>query len=182
MGEAVVRRLGTAARIEDVTIEAGAARATFYVYFPTWEDFLLALRDRALVSLAAEFRAALANDRDWRGRIAQLPDLIVDLTLSLEGWHATAFLGPVADRPRDSAFDLTAAVAGLLAEGSAAGALTVENVPETAHLVYAMLHQTADRVEKGEDRATAVAACQALLLRALDAKPVPVRRREPATP
>lgn len=178
VGEQVVRRQGPAARIEDVVAAAQVARGTFYVYFPAWEDFLAALRDRALSELALRFEAALAAELDWTGLIGRLPSLVVELTADLEGLHPVAFHGPQVARPRETGFDLTLRLAELLAAGQARGALDTASPAATAPLIYALLRETADRVQAGAEPGAAVDACQHLLLRALAVRPTPVRARD----
>ena len=175
VGEQIVRRQGPAARIEDVVTAAQVARGTFYVYFPTWEDFLAALRDRALDELALQFEAALAAEPDWIGLIGRLPGLIVELTADLEGLHPVAFHGPQVAAPRRAGFDLTLRLAELLAAGQARGALDAADPTATAPLIYALLRDTADRVQAGADSGAAVDACRELLLRALAVRADPIR-------
>ena len=45
----VLRSKGPAkVRVEDVTRAAGAAKGTFYLYFSSWEDLLVAVREHLL--------------------------------------------------------------------------------------------------------------------------------------
>lgn len=169
-GEREIRRLGAATRVEDVVKAAGAAKGTFYVYFATWEDFLFALRERVFAQLDARFAAWTQAAPDWVERIGGLPELFVDMTLGLEGLHQAVLHGPIGARPpRSREHDVIQRLADLLEEGVAAGALAVEDPPQTARLVFALLHETADLVERGQARGRAVAAARAFLLRAVSA-------------
>lgn len=172
-GEAVVRRLGLAARIEHVTAAAGAARATFYVYFPTWEAFLEALQARAYASLSERFEAVIAAQADWVGLVGGLPKAVLDLTLSLEGLHA-AFHAAARASPYGS--ELTARLTELLEAGRAEKALTFGDAAATARLVQALLHETADQILAGAPAGPALEACRAFLLAGLKAQPRPVGR------
>ena len=50
--ESLLRRGGTV-RVEDVVAEARAAKGTFYVYFATWDDLLMAVRARIFAAFQA---------------------------------------------------------------------------------------------------------------------------------
>ncbi len=54
-GERIIRRKGSNARVEDIVQAANASKGTFYVYFETWESFLLELRHRVFQDLDARF-------------------------------------------------------------------------------------------------------------------------------
>lgn len=170
--ERVLRARGLSARVEDVVREAGAAQGTFYVYFQTWEDLLLVLRERAFERFDSRFPKidSLRSDEDWRSMVPGLPSLFTDLTLELEGLHAALFHGPIARvPPTDPRHDVMARLAELFAAGTKAGALSVPQPRLAARLAFAMLHETADLVESGADRARATDGCAAMLSRALSA-------------
>ncbi|WP_449066029.1 TetR/AcrR family transcriptional regulator [Planomonospora algeriensis] len=57
----VLREQGEPAnRAAAVTAEAGTAKGTFYVYFPSWEDLLVAVHDRLMDDYSAPLRERLA--------------------------------------------------------------------------------------------------------------------------
>lgn len=168
--ERVLRERGLSARVEDVVRQAGAAQGTFYVYFRTWEDLLLVLRERAFEGFDSRFPKveALRSAEDWRAMVAALPALFTDLTLELEGLHAVLFHGPIARvPPTEPRHDVMARLADLFVAGTQAGALSVPQPRLAARLAFAMLHETADLVEAGADRARTTGGCAALLSRAL---------------
>ena len=166
--EAVIRRHGAASRVEHIVREAGTARGTFYVYFETWEELLLVLRDRVFEQLDAHFSTWAESAGDWREMALGLPDLFVDMTLGLEGLHQAILHGPVSQLPpRSVRHDVIRRLADLITEGVAAGAFAVTDPKTTARLVFAVLHETADLVERGSQRSSAVAAAQEMLIRAL---------------
>lgn len=176
-GERVIRRLGTAARVEDVAHAAHAAKGTFYVYFTTWEDFLLALRDRVSEQLASRFEAFVTECADWVELVGGLPGLFIDMTLTLEGLHAAVFHGPVARAaPTNPRLDVMARLRRLISEGVEANALQVQDVGTTTRFLFALLHEAADLVESGQRRDVVASALRTLLLNALAVRHVPLRR------
>lgn len=167
--EAVIRRQGATARVEDIVREAGAGRGTFYVYFETWEDLLLVLRERVFEQLGQRFSVWTQSARDWRELVSGLPELFVDMTLGLEGLHQTILHGPISQTPpRQTRHDVIQRLTDLIIQGAAAGAFAVADPRVTARLVFAVLHETADQVERGASREATVAAAQDMLIRALE--------------
>lgn len=174
-GERLIRARGAAVRVEDVTSAAAASKGTFYVYFESWDAFLLALRDQAFAGLAAAFDDWVRAQPDWRTLIRGLPDLFVDLTLSLEGLHNAIFHGPIAHVPvSGTRFDVLRRLADLVEQGRAAGALTAADPAMTAHFIFAVTHSAADLVERGHNRDWVVHAFGDLLADTLQTKPLPV--------
>lgn len=176
-GERVVRQMGNAARVEDVVHAANASKGTFYVYFDTWDDFLIALRDRASKQLESRFEAFQQECGDCVEFIGGLPALFIDLTLSLEGLHAAVFHGPVAQvAPTNPRADVMVRLRKVIAEGSEAKALQAPDIATTTRLAFGVLHEAADLVEGGEDRKVVSPALRTLLLNALRVRQVPFRK------
>lgn len=173
--EAIVRRDGAAARVEDIVREAGAARGTFYVYFETWDDCLMALRERVFEQLHERYMAWIQGAKTWPERLSGLPELFVQMTLGLEGLHQAVLHGPISQRPpRQTRHDVIRVLAELIEEGVSEGALAVTDPKSTARLMFAVLHETADQVERGAPREATLAAAQEMLMRSL------VRSKRPA--
>lgn len=182
-GERVLRRLGSAARAEDVTTAAGASKATLYVYFDSWEVFLLALREQVLAGLQAEFEAELAAHDGWGQQIAALPAIFVDLTLGLGGLHRAVLHGPIAHAPpADTRYDIRGRLAELLRDAAAAGEVEAPDPLEAANFVYVLLREACDRVEAGGDPDQVIATCRRMLLRALHVRLLPVSPRPASSP
>lgn len=176
-GEQIIRRLGRDARVEDVVQAANASKGTFYVYFETWEQFLLALRDRVFRQLDARFERYRLDCADWAELVGGLPALFIDLTLSLEGLHAAVFHGAVGHvdvtNPR---LDVKSRLAELIRDGIDQGALQAPDVAATSRFLFALLHQAADLVEAGRDRNQIAATLSQLLLNALQVQRVRLRQ------
>jgi len=179
-GERVVRRMGSEARAEDIVQAANASKGTFYVYFETWESFLLELRDGVFRELEARFERYRSECTDWVELIGGLPALFIDMTLSLEGLHSAVLHGPVAhvgiDNPRH---DVMSRLAEVIAEGIDCKALQAPDVAATAQFLFGLLHQAADLAAAGHDRDRVAGTLQHLLLNALKVKRVRLRKHAP---
>ena len=163
----VMRRRGAATTIEDVAQEAGAARGTVYLYFPTWEALVLELRSLVLVEFgrrAAPLLAGTPADRDWPRGAEQLASALVDFMIGLSGLREGLFHAPGV--PRLSA-DATAPMAAFLRAGAGAGQLAADDPESTARLICAAAHATADAIVAGEGRLRALAALGDLVRRAV---------------
>jgi len=172
--ERLLARAPGPVRVEDVTREAGAAKGTFYLYFPTWDDLLEAVRDRALTRFAAGAPMPAPGEAvaDWASTLEGLAEAFVDFNLGLGRLHDVLFHGDFAQaRPMPPHQAASAVLATLIRRGQAAGAFgPVDPVP-TGRLLFAALHETADAVRDGADRERALAALRVLLRRALSPAP-----------
>jgi AcrR family transcriptional regulator len=156
-----------ASRVEDVTAAAGAAKGTFYLYFPSWDDLLVAVRDRIFDEYAAVVRTQLADPRhvDWWALLDAECVRFVDFIVELGGLHDAIFHGPITYRPIDDTRSATKLVAELLRAGIAAGAFAPVDIEPSAQLLFAALHTTADAIAQGGDRARFLQALRRLLHR-----------------
>jgi AcrR family transcriptional regulator len=158
-----------ASRVEDVTAAAGAAKGTFYLYFPSWDDLLVAVRDRILDAYAAVIRTPFADPHrvDWWALLDAECVRFVDFIIELGGLHDAIFHGPIAYPPIDDARSATRLVSELLRAGIAAGAFAPVDIEPSAQLFFAALHTTADAIARGGDRARFLQALRRLLHRCL---------------
>jgi AcrR family transcriptional regulator len=143
-------------RVEDVTQEAGTAKGTFYLYFASWNDLLVAVRDHLLSSYAAEVRtriAAAAPSELWAALENECV-LFVDYVIGLGGLHEAIFHGPTADQPIDATHSAQALISELLSAGIAAGACRSVDSDAASPLLLSLLHATADGIVRsgGRDR------------------------------
>jgi AcrR family transcriptional regulator len=151
----VLRSQGpTKVRVEDVTRAAGAAKGTFYLYFSSWEDLLLAVRDQILSTYASEVDARLAAARppEWWGTIESECVRFVDFVLELGDLHRAVFHGPVADRAIEAEHSAETLIARLLRAAIAAGICRPVDVDAAASLLFSILHTTADEVARSGRR------------------------------
>jgi AcrR family transcriptional regulator len=167
----VLRRDGAGARVEDIVREAGAAKGTFYLYFPSWDDLLEAVRERIFAEFDARYPmpTEVAGPIDWLVVIDWLAGAFVDFTLELGGVHAAVFHSDFAQRRPPPALDNAATrVAAIIRAAQEAGQFDADIDPEpTARLLFAALHEGADAIEAGDDRAAVLAAVRRLLRRTL---------------
>jgi len=149
----VVNRRG-ACRIEDVTSAARVAKGTFYLYFPSWEHLLVALRDRILDQFAREVEDQFRSmDRaTWRASCEAECARFVDFVVGLGGLHAALFHGPIADRPVDNGRSARSLIARILRRGMELGAIEQLDIEPCAALLFGILHSTADEIARGGDR------------------------------
>ncbi|QRK06235.1 TetR/AcrR family transcriptional regulator [Archangium violaceum] len=153
-------------RVEDITRAAGAAKGTFYLYFESVDALLLALRERVVQEYAAAAATRLGELRvglDWWAWMEKEVGAFIDFQVELGPLHRALFHGPVSLRPSPEGLSAEVLVAGMLHQGAALGAISVEDVETTASLVFHLIHGSADSVADGADRQRVIAAtCQLL--------------------
>jgi AcrR family transcriptional regulator len=155
-------------RVEDVVREAGVAKGTFFLYFPTWDDMLEAVRER----LVAAFDAAnpmpteIEGSVDWPAVVAAQACAFVDFTLSRRGVGEAVFHSDFAER-RPLADNGIARITAVIRAGQEAEAFGPIDPEPTARLLFAAIHEAADAVAGGAERTATLAALQTLLRRTL---------------
>jgi AcrR family transcriptional regulator len=166
--ERLLQAEGARVRVEDVVREAGVAKGTFFLYFPTWDDLLETVRDR----LVSEFNAAyprpgeIDGPVDWPRLVDDQASAFIDFTLSRRGIGEVLFHSDFAER-RPLADNGITRLAGVIRAGQAAGAFGPVDAAPTARLIFAAIDEAADAVAGGADRVAILAALQSLLRRTL---------------
>jgi AcrR family transcriptional regulator len=166
--ERLLQANGAKVRVEDVVREAGVAKGTFFLYFPTWDDLLEAIRDR----LVAEFDAAyplpteVEGPVDWPELVESQAGAFIDFALARRGVGEAVFHSDFAER-RPLADNGIMRLTAVICAGQEAGAFGPVDPEPTARLLFAVIHETADAVADGADKQTTVAALRTLLRRAL---------------
>lgn len=88
--EAVLVEHGlTGATVEQITSRAGVAKGTYYLYFKSKDEVVLALQRRlwdALMQTAIEASAKLDSEDFW-GAVDTFLETVVDFDLAHRGWH-----------------------------------------------------------------------------------------------
>jgi AcrR family transcriptional regulator len=166
--ERLLNAHGSRVRVEDVVREAGVAKGTFFLYFPTWDDLLETVRTR----MVSEFDTAhpLPTEAvapvDWPQLVEDQAAAFIDFTLSRRGIGEAVFHSDFAEhRPlADNGIQRLSAVIRAGQEAQAFGRVDPE---PTARLLFAAIHEAADAVAGGADREVMVAALKTLLRRAL---------------
>ncbi|MDZ4054628.1 MAG: helix-turn-helix domain-containing protein [Phenylobacterium sp.] len=168
--ERLLRRRADGVRVEDVVAEAGAAKGTFYLYFPTWDDLLEALRDE----LFARFEALapepveLDGPVDWPATLRRIAAAYISFNLEMEGLHDALFHSDFArNRPVPVHRGGPARLAAMISAGQEAGVFAPVPAGLTARMLFAAMHEAADAVREGADRLAVTLALDDLLHRAL---------------
>lgn len=166
--ERLLQARGARVRVEDVVREAGVAKGTFFLYFPTWDDLLETVRGR----LVAEFDGAhplpteAAAPVDWPRLVAEQAEAFIDFTLSRRGLGEAIFHSDFAER-RPLADNAILRLSAVIRAGQEAQAFGAVDPEPTARLLFAAIHEAADAVAEGADREATLAALRALLARSL---------------
>lgn len=142
-------------RAAAVTTEAGTAKGTFYVYFPSWEELLVAVRDRLMDDYSAPLRERLAarTAQDWRAVLDGEIDRFIDFTVDCGKLHKAVFHYSTGLSPIDDESSPTTLLARIISRGVEEGRLRRVDADVAARLLFAALHAAADTVAAGGDRA-----------------------------
>ncbi len=155
--------------VDDVTSAAGVAKGTFYLYFRSKADLVVALRRDFADRLVATLRAAEAQDPpvDWPDAAHRLLAAAVDGYLSAAPRFGAA-LGQRASDPEDEGWtdEIITLFADFLSRGADDGAFTVEDPDTTAALLFYALDGTCHRAlaTGTPDRERLVAAADEVLV------------------
>ena len=169
--ERLLTRDGPNVRVEDVVREAGAAKGTFYLYFPTWDDLLEAIRERIVVAFDAAhpLQIEACARADWPQLLDWLAAAFVDAIVGMGGLHAVLWHTDFAQRrPIPPANNPINRLTAVIRAGQGAGAFARIDAELGGRLLFAVIHETADALAGGEDRERALAAMRWILRRALE--------------
>jgi AcrR family transcriptional regulator len=166
--ERLLHANGGRVRVEDVVREAGVAKGTFFLYFPTWDDLLETVRER----LVSDFDTThpllteVVGPVDWPRLVELQARAFIDFTLSRRGVGEAVFHSDFAER-RPLADNAIQRLTAVIRAGQEAEAFGPVDPEPTARLLFAVIHEAADAVADGADRAATLAALQNLLRRTL---------------
>lgn len=177
-GLAVFTRRGvTAATLDEVVREAGVAKGTFYLYFPSKEHLLLALQHDFETTLVDRVDAAVAaTGDDWTDRLDAWVHAVFADYPTERALHDVLYHHPVETRPDPATAaeqlphrDLVASLTDLLTNGITAGTYHVDDPELTAVLLCSALHRAFDRIwhrHEMDDTTRLITATQRLFHRA----------------
>jgi len=162
---------GPNVRVEDVVREAAAAKGTFYLYFPTWDDLLEAIRGRVIKAFDEAHPVQIGADSevDWLRVLDRLAVAFVDAVIAMGRLHTVLFHTDFARRrpiPEDD--NPLSRLIRIVRSGREAGAFADIDADSIGRLLFAVIHETADAVEAGEDREGALTAMRWILRRVLE--------------
>jgi len=160
--------------LDDITQRAGVSKGLFYLYFPSKEDLVLALREQFSRELAERMRAAIeAAPGGWADRLDACVRAGFEGYRDLHDLHEVLFhhapvTPPGPGQPDPAPAPVARVIGELLAAGTAAGAFDVPDPESTAVLCYASMHAYGDdfRGRPGPDDTRLTRAAQQLFRRA----------------
>jgi AcrR family transcriptional regulator len=164
--------------VDAIVAGADVAKGTFYLHFQSKEQLLAALQQRFIDGFCADLQMAI-NKRpadDWQGRLRAWVAAGVNGYLDRIALHEVVFheFRP-DDRHATHRNSTVEQLAGLLAQGSRAGAWTMEDPPLQALMLFHALHGTVgEAVKTNVNRKHLTRALQAFFERAV------ALRRSPA--
>ncbi|MBB4267997.1 TetR/AcrR family transcriptional regulator [Roseospira visakhapatnamensis] len=164
----LLQACGTALRVEDITTAAGAAKGTFYTCFKTWDDLLVAVRDRRLAMLEQRLTPLLdpTASHDWPPLLPRVAEVLVAFILDLGKLHDVLFHSTFPlTHPLPPEAEPATRFAALLRAGQAAGAYVDLDPEPTGALIFAMIHETADTIAAGANYDRAMRALTTALNR-----------------
>ncbi len=150
--------------VAEVTRAAGAAKGTFYVYFPSWEDMLAVVRGRLIDECNAPIRHALAtaDSVDWWAVLEDQCGRFVDVVNEFGRHHAVIFHAALPHDPVGASRSGPAVLAVAIERGIAEGFFAPVDVEAAAQLLFAAVHAAADAVLAGGERERWISACTEL--------------------
>ncbi len=89
--ERLLRRDGPTVRVEDIVVEAKAAKGTFYTCFATWDDMLEEVRARKLAELERALAPVLGAKAERPSVLADVAAISIDFIVNLRGLHEVLF-------------------------------------------------------------------------------------------
>jgi AcrR family transcriptional regulator len=162
-----------ATSLDDITQRAGVSKGLFYLYFASKEDLVIALQEQFSREVGARMSAAATalaetGQADWAARLDACVKAGFECYRELHDLHEVLFHHGHAARPDPEPAPAILVIAGLLAAGTAAGALDVSDPESTAVLCYASMHAVDQgfRGRGGPDDARLIRAAQQLVRRA----------------
>jgi AcrR family transcriptional regulator len=166
--ERLLQAHGSRVRVEDVVREAGVAKGTFFLYFPTWDDLLETVRQRLVADFDAAYPLPTEVDGpvDWPAVVAAHAEGFIDFASARQGIGEALFHSDFAER-RTMADNAIVRLSAVIRAGQEAEAFGPVDPEPTARLMFAAIDEAARAVAHGADRAAIVAALQTLLRRTL---------------
>jgi AcrR family transcriptional regulator len=154
--DAAVRLLRSGREVSNwaqaVTTEADAAKGTFYLYFSSWDDMLVAVRDRVQQEYVTRYRELAESPErlDWWAVLDAECDAAIDFIAQPSGLHHAVFHSAAALAPIDDDVDIIGAIARFLGRGIEEGAFRAVDARAAAAFLFAVVHAAADAIAAGD--------------------------------
>lgn len=135
-----------------VTAEADAAKGTFYLYFSSWDDLLVAVRDRVFRDYVTRVDRLIesAAPVDWWEALDAECDAVVDFIAEPGGLHDAIFHSAAALGPVEDELDIVSATARVLRRGIDDGEFRAVDTETTATFLFAIVHAAGDAIAAGD--------------------------------
>ncbi|TQM38957.1 TetR/AcrR family transcriptional regulator [Pseudonocardia cypriaca] len=154
--DAAVRLLRSGREVSNwaqaVTTEADAAKGTFYLYFSSWDDMLVAVRDRVQQEYVTRYRELAESPErlDWWAVLDAECDAAIDFIAQPSGLHHAVFHSAAVLAPIDDDVDIIGAIARFLSRGIEEGAFRAVDARAAAAFLFAVVHAAADAIAAGD--------------------------------
>ena len=144
--------------VDDIVACADVAKGTFYLYFESKEELLLALQHRFVADLCHRLELAMSQPRtdDWHGRLRRWLESAVGGYFEAWGLHQVVFrdFRPSKRRKNDKN-PIVEQLADFLREGHRAGAWSTEAPHSTARLLFHALHGAVEEALREQSKVNA---------------------------
>jgi AcrR family transcriptional regulator len=132
-----------ATSVDEIVIAADVAKGTFYIHFESKERLLLSLQQRFIATFASDLRTAMSRRRpdDWAGQLRAWVEASIDVYVDRSALHDVVFhqFRPEQHEAKHEN-PIIEGLAGLLDEGTRAGAWSVPGPRLTAIMLFHALH------------------------------------------
>lgn len=162
--ERLLQARGADVRVEDIAAEAGVAKGTVFLYFPSYDDLLVALRKRFIRAFDAANPEPTEADGpiDWSELVPRQAEAFIDFAAARYRLGAVIFHPDLmARRPMNDAG--VKRMEAIIRAGQEAGAFASVDPAATAGLLFAAMHHALDVVAAGGDRETMLRALRHLI-------------------
>jgi AcrR family transcriptional regulator len=132
------------ATVDDITAAAGVAKGTFYLYFESKADLVLALRQQVWEQIAADVAMATASQQtDWWAVFDTWIEAFVGFLVENRQAHDALWHGTAGTRVSEDP-DAMEVIAQAISQGVAAGAFSVEDPLLAAAMLFYGVHGTVE--------------------------------------
>jgi len=166
--ERLLQTRGAQVRVEDVVREAGVAKGTFFLYFPSWDDLLETIRQRLVAEFDTTYPLPTEAEGpvDWPAVVDWQAAAFIDFASARQGIGQAIFHSDFAER-RPLADHAVVRLTAIIRAGQEAGAFGPVDPEATARVVYGAIDEAARAVAGGAPRQAILTALQSLLRRTL---------------
>lgn len=167
--ERLLQARGAEVRVEDIAAEAGVAKGTVFLYFPSLDDLLVALRKRFIRAFDSGNPEPIEADGaiDWLELIPRQAAAFIDFAAARYRLGSVLFHPDLmARRPMSDAG--VSRMEAIIRAGQEAEAFAPVDPAATAGLLFAAIHHALDVVAASGDRDAMVGALRHLIRATLE--------------